>query len=151
MGTFVRGCLAGVVGTAVMSLVIAGGRVVGLLRTPPPKQTTEKIQQLAPVRHRLPEPVFRASWSAAHLVYGSACGVLYALTRPLLPASPVVAGAGFGIAVWGVSYVGLMPGLGLYPGPKADSTPRVAVMIVAHLVFGVIVAETERWLIDERN
>ena len=81
MGTFVRGSLAGVVGTAVMSLVITGARAGGLLQTPPPKQITEIVEQRASVRHRLLEPMLHASWPAAHLAYGIACGVLYALAR----------------------------------------------------------------------
>ncbi len=150
MRTIVRGGLAGVAGTLLMSLVIALGRAAGLVRTPPPEQITENVEWLAGIREQVPEPLFQASWMASHLGYGTACGVLYALLRPVLPAPPVPAGAGFGVAVWGVSYLGLMPSLGLYPGPKADSPHRVAVMLLAHVVFGVTVAEVERRL-EERD
>jgi len=151
MNTVVRGGLAGTVGTGVMTLVIAVGRAAGLLRTPPPRQIIENVAAKVGIRHRLPEPAVQASAMAAHLGYGATSGVLYTLVRPLLPESPMLAGLGYGGAVWGASYLGLMPRLGLYPGPKADSLLRVAVMIAAHAVFGVGVAETERRLRDGRS
>lgn len=151
MNTMVRGGLAGILGTGPMSLAIAAGRAAGLFRTPPPKQIIERAQAKAGIRHELPEPAVQASWLAAHLGYGAACGVLYTLLRPLLPTSPITAGLLYGGAVWGVSYLGLMPSLGLYPGPKADSPLRAAVMIVAHVVFGVTTAEVERRLSDRKE
>ena len=146
MDRLARGGLAGLLGTGLMTLVIAGARAARLLRTPPPAEITERAQQQAGVRRRIPAPAFRASWLSAHFGYGAACGAVYTLVRPGLPASTAAAGLVYGGAVWAMSYLGLLPALGLYPRPADDSRSRMAVMIAAHAVFGVSVAEAERRL-----
>ncbi|MGE5617771.1 MAG: DUF1440 domain-containing protein [Sphingomonadaceae bacterium] len=87
---------------------------------------------------------YTATWLAAHFAYGTAWGVIYALLRPLLSRSPVAAGILFGGALWTLSYLGLMPALGLYPRPKEDHPSRVVTMIAAHAVYGVATSEIER-------
>ena len=82
-----------------------------------------------------------ARWVAAHLGFGAGAGIAYALGRSLFPRSRVLSGLAFGGAVWGISYVGLMPALGLYPAPDEDDPSRTAVMIAAHAVYGVTLAE----------
>ena len=146
MNQLIRGGLAGILGTVLMTLVIAGGRAARLLWTPPPREITHNVTGSVGIRRHLPEPAFQAAWLAAHLGYGAACGVVYTLLRPLLPGAPVAAGLVYGGAVWGVSYLGLMPALALYPWPKEDSGSRVGVMIAAHAVFGTTIAEAERRL-----
>ena len=151
MDRLARGGLAGLLGTGLMTLALAGARAAGLLRTPPPAEVTGRAQEKAGLRRHVPEPAFRASWLAAHFGYGAACGGGYALLRPGLPASPPAAGLAYGGAVWALSYLGLLPALGLYPRPEEDSRSRLAVMIAAHAVFGVTVAEAERRLAAPRT
>jgi hypothetical protein len=125
------------VATAAMSVVIAAGKAAGLLETPPPKQITARAaHELGIPIHAIPQPAFTASWVLAHAGYGAATGVLYALSRPLLPKSRPLSGLLYGGAVWGISYLGVMPKLGLYPTPDDDRTSRSAVMIAAHAVYG---------------
>ncbi|MBI4495122.1 MAG: hypothetical protein HY690_20295 [Chloroflexi bacterium] len=146
MNQLARGVLAGVLATLPMTAVIAAGRWARLLWTPPPVEITARAQQQTGVGQRLPEPAFQVSWLAAHLGYGAACGLVYTLARRLLPRSPLAAGLAFGGAVWGVSYLGLMPALGLYPWPEQDSRSRTGVMIAAHGVYGMALAEAARRL-----
>jgi hypothetical protein len=146
MQTLVRGGIAGLAATVPMTLVIAAGRASGLLHTPPPVEIAENVAEQAgedPDRH---SPAFQAAWLAAHAGYGMACGVVYALARPLLPRSDVAAGLLFGGAVWAVSYLGLMPALELYPQVDDDTPRRTAVMIAAHAVFGTSLANLDRAL-----
>ena len=146
MHKLVRGGLGGVLATMVMTGVIAGGWAAGLLRTPPPAEITGRARRWAGLETDAQGPAFRAGWLAAHLGYGAASGVGYTLLRPLLPRSAVRAGLLYGAGVWGVSYLGVMPALGLYPWPDADSRSRTAVMVAAHAVFGIAVAQAERYL-----
>ena len=146
MNPIVRGGLAGLLGTVTMSGVIAGGRAARLLWTPPPAEITDRAARKAGAEGDRRTPAFQVGWITAHLAYGAACGVLYALGRPSSPPSTVGAGLIFGGAVWGVSYLGVMPALGLYPWPEDDSKSRLAVIIAAHAVFGTTVAEADRRL-----
>jgi hypothetical protein len=141
-----HGLLAGVAATVPMTGVIAVGRAVGWLGTPPPEQITAAAAALADVDDDLPPPVFDATWVAAHLAYGGLCGAIYPSLRALLPSSIPAAGLAYGLAVWGASYVGLMPALRLYPSPWRDRPSRTAVMVAAHAVFGIALAEAHRLL-----
>jgi hypothetical protein len=146
MEWMIRGGLAGLAATVPMTAVIALGRVSGWLYTPPPAQITANVAKQAgedPNEHSVP---FQASWLAAHFAYGAACGAVYARFRPLLPCSDMTAGLLFGGAVWGVSYLGLMPALRLFPPAESDSRRRQAVMIAAHAVFGSSLAQFARSL-----
>jgi hypothetical protein len=143
MTRLIVGAFAGLTATLPMSLVIALGRWMRLLWTPPPKQIIGSAAKRANVNPDPSSEAFTASWISAHFGYGAGCGAAYALAKPILPSSPPVAGLLFGGAVWGVSYLGIIPALGLYPWPKDDSKSRVAVMIAAHAVFGVVTAQKE--------
>ena len=142
----VRGSLAGIAGTALMTIVILGGRAAGLLRNPPPRQITARVEERAGVRERLPRTAFTVSWLLAHVGYGAVSGAMYSSLRPIILAPSSVAGVIYGLVVWSVSYLGLMPSLGLYPAPAQDTRSRTAIMIVAHVVYGVTTAVVERWL-----
>jgi hypothetical protein len=146
MQTLTRGALAGLAATVPMTVVIEAGRAAGLMGTPPPVEITENVAERAGENPDRQSPAFQAGWLAAHAGYGVACGTLFAALRPLLPRSDVAAGLLFGGAVWGVSYMSLMPGLNLYPPAEHDSPQRQAVMIAAHAVFGTALAGIERRL-----
>jgi len=146
MQTLVRGALAGLAATVPMTVVIATGRAAGLLWTPPPVAITENVAERAGEDPDRGSPAFQATWLAAHVGYGAACGAVYALMRPLLPRSDITAGLLFGGAVWSISYMGVMPALNLYPSAKDDSNSRQAVMIAAHAVFGTALASIDSYL-----
>jgi len=147
----VRGCLAGTIATGIMTLLIEGGRAGDLFRTSPPEEITARAEAAVGVSHELSEPAFHASWGAAHVAYGALCGVGFALARPLLPASTVLAGLLFGGTVWAVSYLGVLPRLQLYPPIRVDAPARVAVMLAAHAAFGIATAEAARRLSGARR
>jgi putative membrane protein len=48
----------------------------------------------------------------------------------------VAEGVLFGLAVWGGSYLGLLPGTGLYRSAKDEAPERNALMIAAHIIWG---------------
>jgi uncharacterized membrane protein YagU involved in acid resistance len=146
MEPLARGALAGLVATVPMTAVIGAGRVAGLMGTPPPVEITENIAEQAGQDPDRQSPEFQTAWLAAHVGYGTACGAIFSAIRPVLPRSDLVAGLLFGAAVWGVSYISLMPSLNLYPSAEDDSNQRQAVMIAAHAVYGTALASVEHRL-----
>jgi uncharacterized membrane protein YagU involved in acid resistance len=143
MQTLVRGALAGLAATVPMTVVIGAGRAAGLLRTPPPVEITENVAEQAGEHPNRQSPEFQAAWLAAHTGYGAICGLIFSAIRPVLPRSDLIAGLLFGAAVWGVSYIRLMPSLNLYPSAQDDSNQRQVVMIAAHAVFGTSLASID--------
>ena len=135
-----RGTMAGLVGAVTMTVPILAARRLGFLATPPPLEISANVTRRVPVLPRRGQRGFPAVWLGGHLAYGGACGIAYVAVRRHLPASPVLAGLLFGQAVWATSYLGVIPALGLYPGPEDDSRSRLLVMVGAHGVFGVTVA-----------
>ena len=146
METLARGALAGLAATVPMTAVIGAGHTAGLMGTPPPVEITENVAEQAGENPDRQSPEFQAAWLAAHLGYGAACGLVFSAIRPVLPRSDLAAGLLFGVAVWGVSYIGLLPSLNLYPSAQDDSNQRQAVMIAAHAVFGSALASVDRYL-----
>lgn len=147
-GSIVRGAVAGLAATGPMTLVIMSGKAVGLLHTPPPEQITKTAANKAQIDDNLSESGEDAAWLTAHFAYGAGCGAIYSLMRRWLPGSSVVSGLIFGGLVWFISYMGLLPGLRLYPKPEHDSNTRIAVMIAAHVVYGVTLAGLEQEIRD---
>jgi len=139
-----RGLLCGAVATFPMTIVILGGRKAAGFRTPPPVEIAHRISRRAGIPRPRSEGGFRLFWLAAHIGYGAGCGMLYVLVRRWLPSHPAPAGLIVGGAVWGVGYLGYLPLLSLYPAPEDDAPDRTLVMIAAHAVYGLALAETER-------
>lgn len=148
MNQFARGALSGAFATIPMTIVILGGRKLFGFHTPPPVEITRRISRRVGISPPRSKEGFQAYWLAGHLAYGAACGALYAVVRRFLPSKTVPAGLIAGGTVWGVSYLGYLPGLSLYPSPDEDANDRTAVMIIAHAVYGVTLAETEHLLND---
>lgn len=133
----VHGAVAGIAGTVLMTAVIYGGKALGLLETPPPKEITSRAESKA--GQRPSGSGFSVHWLAAHLGFGGAAGAVYPWVRKAYPGPPPIAGALYGLSIWFQAYVGILPQLGLYPEPTEDSTSRQAVIVSAHLVFGATV------------
>ena len=146
MNRVLRGAAAGMVATLPMTLLILAARGLGLLRTPPPAEMADNLARRANMSEARQSPLFDAAWLAGHLGIGAACGAAYALARPILPTSRPVSGLAYGGTVWGLGYLGLMPALGLYPWPDEDSRSRIAVMIAAHAVYGLALADADHRL-----
>jgi len=131
-----------------MTIVILGGRKLFGFHTPPPVEITRRITRRVGISPPRSDEGFQVFWLAGHIAYGAACGALYAFVRRWLPSHPVPAGLLTGGAVWGVSYLGYLPALSLYPSPEEDADDRTIVMIAAHAIYGVTLAGTEQRLKD---
>lgn len=144
MDRIARGVAAGALGglgaTLVMSGVMLAARRAGLTPQLPPHRIAEEGIERITARSAGDEAAVVAG--AAHLAFGAGAGALYGgLTAPLAPLPlPLAAGAGlaFGTAVWLLSYEGWVPALGILPPASRDHPGRVATMVVAHWVFGIV-------------
>ena len=85
MKLVIRGAVAGLAGTTVMSGAMFLANKTGMTPGgPPPRDITENLERKLGVRDRLPEPAFEASWAMLHFAYGTASGVPCALTQKVL-------------------------------------------------------------------
>ena len=103
----------------------------------PPRQVTEGVAEKAGVNQHLGEEGRVAATWASHFAYGAACGALYgALTGERADRNPLLAGVGFGVAVWAGSYLGWLPAAGILSPATEHPARRNALMIAAHVVWG---------------
>jgi putative membrane protein len=105
----------------------------------PPRHITERAAKTAgagEAMNGMSEEGRQTTTLAAHFSYGAAAGVAYLPLAGKSGLPPAAEGALFGLAVWGGSYLGLMPAAGLYNAATEDPAPRNVLMIAAHLVWG---------------
>jgi hypothetical protein len=108
----------------------------------PPRQITMKIAEEAGVAHQFTEDQKTRLTLLAHFAYGASMGSLYGLlTRENARAKTALP---FGLAVWAGSYLGLLPGLGILKPAIQHPLRRNALMIGAHVVWGLSLAEALR-------
>ena len=106
----------------------------------PPRTISERALRKLEIHHNLTHQ--QRFWFAllAHLGYGAIVGGVYQALSPSKKGSLVSRGILYGLGVWGVSYLGLMPALGMLTPATRHPVRRSAVMILAHLVFGSALA-----------
>jgi hypothetical protein len=144
--TGLRDAASGAIATAAMSAVMVAGDRVGLLGEPPPTTVTRAALREAGVEH--PSDAAGRMAPLAHLLFGAQGGIGFGVIRRLVPGVPGgILGVLFGLGVYGVSYKGWIPALGILPPPEDDRPGRPAVMITAHVVYGL----TLGWLIRPRR
>lgn len=85
---------------------------------------------------RLPPAGREGLTVAAHLAYGAAAGALLGLLRP----RGALQGAGWGVLLWTVSYLGWVPATGIGRAAFEEPARRNALMIAAHIVWGGVAA-----------
>lgn len=139
-GDLVAGGLAGLMATVPMTVVMEALRRQ-LPHTErhalPPRHVTSRASHRAGLGRHLAGGARRTGVTlVAHFAYGGAAGSLFGPLARLTGLSPTLVGVGYGLVVWCVSYLGLLPAAALFP-PATDVSPRRnALMIAAHLVWG---------------
>jgi uncharacterized membrane protein YagU involved in acid resistance len=83
-----------------------------------------------------------------HFAYGAGAGAAIAAINPRIG---VASGAGAGAAVWLISYMGWIPGVGLLKPATHHPHRRNLLMIGVHLVWGAATADALRELILARE
>jgi len=139
-GRMIFGALAGFIATAPMSAVMLAWhrRLPRHQQDPlPPEQITVNALDVAGLDDELSRSQTAALTVFNHFAYGAATGSLYgALISTCRPASPLTSGIVYGLGVWGVSYLGLLPSLGLYRPATREPAERNWLMLTAHIVWG---------------
>ncbi len=140
MNRILLGALAGLAATGPMTLAmkLMHEQLPREERYPlPPRQVTEGLAEKAGVNEHLEESEREAATWASHFAYGAACGALYgAVAGERVDGRPMLAGAGFGLAVWAGSYLGWLPAAGIISPATEHPARRNALMIAAHVIWG---------------
>jgi hypothetical protein len=138
----VNGALAGLIATAPMTWAMrAAGRLLPWTVSDrlPPRQITESALRKVGGEAASPERL-DALATLAHYAYGAAGGAVLGVVVNRSPLPKPLTGALFGLAVWGGSYLGLLPAAGVRKSALNDPKERSLQMIAAHLVWGVTTA-----------
>jgi hypothetical protein len=148
-----RGFAGGLVATVAMSAVMLAAQKSGLLGQMPPQKITDRFLGFAGVRRKTPEPARKVLATINHFAFGGACGALFGLAHEVWRVrarstsgvrghrAPLAAGVAFGTAVWALSYAAWVPALRIMPMPQNDRRGRPTSMVVAHWVFGAVLAK----------
>ncbi|MET0647325.1 MAG: DUF6789 family protein [Pyrinomonadaceae bacterium] len=154
MNRILLGALAGLAATGPMSLAmkLMHEQLPREERYPlPPRQVTEGLAEKAGVNEHLDEEEREAATWFSHFAYGATCGALYgAVSGKKIDEHALLAGVGFGLAVWAGSYLGWLPAAGVISPATEHPARRTALMIAAHAVWGATTAVGVERLSDER-
>ena len=135
-----RGALAGVAATVAMSAVQFPGASAGG-EDPPPVEITRRLHLLA--GRRTGRGTLFAEGIALHLGFGAAAGALYALVAPRRLRE--LSASAYAAMLYGASYRGYLPALGLHPRGEHDDPKRQASNVGGHVVYGLVLAEALRF------
>ncbi len=125
-----------------MSALMIGARRSGLLGRMPPEKITSRALDAAGFRRRDSRTQDLLA-TILHFAFGGGAGALFAVgskqVRPPLP--PALQGIFWGTAVWGVSYLGWVPALGIMPHAARDRPGRALTMLGAHWLYGAVLGQ----------
>jgi len=132
--SLIRGAFAGTIATALMSALMLAARRLGITGTLPPEKITSKMLRSHGIH---PDRGQQDALAAGlHFAFGAAAGGVFGVIARRVPVPSVPLGIAYGAAIWGVSYGGWVPSMGLMPRADHDQRGRQAVMLAGHLVFG---------------
>jgi uncharacterized membrane protein YagU involved in acid resistance len=134
MKRVLRGAAAGTLATGAMSMVMLGAKRVGLMGGMPPEKITARLLNRAGVRRSAAQQ--DAIATVLHFGFGAAAGAGFGVVAQRRVTIRVPAGMAYGAAIWGVSYLGWVPALGIMAPAQRDRVDRQATMLAGHLVFG---------------
>jgi uncharacterized membrane protein YagU involved in acid resistance len=135
------GLIAGIVATGPMTAaMIFGHRGLpwGQRYPLPPREIAGKIASKAGVREELSESAESAATLLSHFGFGSAAGLIYAFLTGKVPLPGVLKGILFGLVVWTVNYLGLLPAAGILKPATKHPGARNFLMIGAHVIWGAV-------------
>jgi putative membrane protein len=142
MNRFVKGAVAGAIATVPMTLVMLWvHRQIPRheRKMLPPEQITKDVAERLDAHELVEGPAERKGTSLVnHFAYGTATGALYMAVEDLIDLNPALKGIAWGLAVWGVSYLGWMPAAGIRQTATRRPASENEMMIASHAVWGAI-------------
>jgi hypothetical protein len=125
---------------------LLAGAIAGLVATVPMTAVMRALWEKLPERERYPAPpreiVDRTTGGEqtatllSHFGYGALCGAVFAASA----GRSVAGGVLFGLGVWGASYLGFLPSLGVLRSASTHPLRRNAMMLAAHATWGAATA-----------
>ncbi len=152
LAAILDGAVGGTVGTAAMSVGMLAAKKSGLMGAQPPELITAAALDASGMHNRS-RGTQDALSLATHFGFGIASGALFAVLhrRLRLPIPPILHGVVFATLVWLVSYKGWVPALHIMPPPEHDRPGRPTAMVLAHWIFGSVLAiVVERGIVASR-
>lgn len=153
MHPILAGSLAGFAATAPMTLAMEAlfTQLPKRDQQPlPPQQITERLADSANVRHDFSRTEIESAAMFNHFAYGTAAGALYGALDKQTVSWPY-SGVLYGLGVWTISYMGLLPAANILPPATRMSANRNGVMIAAHVVWGLSLGWATRVLRDAQT
>lgn len=149
------GAVAGIEGTVPMTVFMRDIAPKILPRDArPPEFIPKRILEWTEARMGMdPDAISEQKqlWASlgAHFAFGGAAGALYGMLRREASGVPApLLGALFGLAVWGVSYGGWLPAIGVKIGTVEKPPRKWTEPILMHLIYGVATAMAYQSLTD---
>ena len=143
--SMLSGAVAGFLATAPMTVAMEAMRRLLPAREQyalPPSTITAELTEETGLTQHMNQEEHRALTLLNHFGYGAGTGALYGFAQwaaaGKLSLPPVVSGIAYGLVVWSVSYLGLLPALGLFRPAGDQPARRNALMIVAHIIWGAV-------------
>lgn len=140
MNSLIAGAAAGLFATIPMTIAMKA--MHSLLpreeRYPlPPRLIVESAVDKSGVEGELGEDDKTHLAVISHFAYGAAMGTLYNASTEAFDLEPNIArGVSYGLGVWCLSYLGLLPAAGLLTPATEHPARRNALMIASHIVWG---------------
>lgn len=134
------GALAGIVATVPMTILMSEWHKRLPLEQKyalPPREIFDQLTEKAGINCYLSEPEKTNLSIVGHFAYGAATGAVYAPLVSLIQTPNPFNGAVYSVGIWSASYLGWLPALHLLRSAREHPAERNALMITAHIVWGV--------------
>lgn len=148
MNGVVTGAVAGLIATVPMTIFMKAlhKQLPAHEQYPlPPRLIVEEATEKVGLDDNLGEEEKLPLTMLSHFGYGAASGVLYDNALRSLDVEPTAAnGVAYGLGVWALSYLGMLPATDLLSSATEHPARRNALMIAAHVVWGATLGETAK-------
>ncbi|MBA3533083.1 MAG: hypothetical protein H0T73_14260 [Ardenticatenales bacterium] len=132
--------VAGMAGAlAMMGFMMLSQKMGFTYGDPLPQQTVDAALEAVHKDAAVTEEQEEAIGMGVHLGFSMSSAMLYSRLRQYISLPGPVAGALFGLGLWGVSVAGVASTLGIQSAPWKQEEEKAITVVLAHLLFGVVV------------